>query len=150
MLGLRARLSPHQELWQFFMKTDGRKSEPHTLPHICLPNISPPTPTPLLQVLSISDNTPVDHLAHKKIRPRPSLPPSLSLSLSLSECTPFHLVGKCKWLVPNGVGSKKKTEVREVLKFNIPSKDSIEMILLTSFNLKEQCDNFIFKEVCAN
>ena len=31
-----------------------------------------------------------------------------------------------------------------------PSKDSIEMILLTSFDLKENCDNFIFKEVCAN
>ena len=31
-----------------------------------------------------------------------------------------------------------------------PSKDSIEMILLTCFNLKENCDNFIFKEVCAN
>ena len=30
------------------------------------------------------------------------------------------------------------------------SKDSIEMILLTCFNLKEKCDNFIFKEVCAN
>ena len=30
-----------------------------------------------------------------------------------------------------------------------PSKDFIEMILLTSFNLKENCDNFIFKEVCA-
>ena len=32
-----------------------------------------------------------------------------------------------------------------------PSKDSIEMILLlTCFNLKDKCDNFIFKEVCAN
>ena len=31
-----------------------------------------------------------------------------------------------------------------------PSKDFIEMILLTSFNLKENCDTFIFKEVCAN
>ena len=32
-----------------------------------------------------------------------------------------------------------------------PSKDSIEMILLlTCFNLKEKCDNLIFKEMCAN
>ena len=138
MLGLRAKLSPPPlGAVTIFMKTDGMKSKPNTLPHICLPNISLPTPMPLLQVLSISDNTPVDHLAHKT-------PTSLSLNVPLP-----HLVGKCKWIVPYVVGSKKNGSQRGRA-VKSPSKDSIEMVLLTSFNLKEQFDNFIFKEVCAN
>ena len=82
----------------FFMKTDGRKSERHTLPHICLPNISPPTPTPLLQVLSISGQHSSRSFSAQKISP--SFSPSLNVPLP-------HLVGKYKWLVPYGVGSKK-------------------------------------------
>ena len=45
MLGLRAKLpTPPPEAVTVFMKTDGRKSEPHTPPHICLTKYIP-TPT---------------------------------------------------------------------------------------------------------
>ena len=42
---------------------------------------------------------------------------------------------------------KFAVESHEVLN---PSRASIEMVSLTSFDLIRKCDKFIFKDVCAN